>query len=190
VNNSRILVLASILLGITAVPARADLVTDPGFESCTSAGSQPPGWSGTATCGVGGHSGDWEAFLGRIPTTLSQSITTTPGASYLFSFWLSTDGAPSGGISDFTASFGTDQVLDLTHSPGFRYRQEEFIVSATTGSTLIDFVGSSVLFWLVDDVSVSPVPEPSGLVLLAAGVFGIGLIRRRSDARNRRVPTG
>jgi hypothetical protein len=36
------------------------------------------------------------------------------------------------------------------------------------------------LFWLVDDVSVTPAPEPASLALFAAGLLGLGAARRRA----------
>jgi hypothetical protein len=172
--------LAFLLLLLGVSPAFANLVADPGFESCTSGGVQPPGWSGNGTCALSPHTGDWAGFLGKSPGTLSQTIATTPGAAYDFSFWLATDGSPGGGPSDFSASFGADQVLDLTNSPGFRYRLADFTVTAAATSTMISFVGFSELFWLVDDVSVTPAPEPAGLALFAAGLLGLGAARRRA----------
>ncbi|HEY1260214.1 MAG TPA: PEP-CTERM sorting domain-containing protein [Stellaceae bacterium] len=174
----RVIALTLLLLSIWGVPAFANLVVDPGFESCTDGGTQPPGWSGNGTCALSPHSGDWAGFLDRNPGTLSQSIATTPGIRYDFSFWLATDGSPGGGISDFSASFGAEQVLDLTNSPGFRYRLEDFTVTAAATSTVISFIGFSQLFWLVDDVSVVPAPEPASLALLAASLLGLGAVCR------------
>jgi hypothetical protein len=175
--------LALFLLSVGGSPALANLVADPGFESCTEGGTHPPGWSGNGTCALSPHSGNWAGFLGQSPGTLSQTIATTPGARYDFSFWLATDGSPGGGISDFSASFGGGQVLDLTNSPGFRYRLEEFAVTAPVASTMINFTGSSELFWLVDDVSVTPAPEPASLALLAAGLLGLGAAFRQKWGR-------
>jgi hypothetical protein len=85
-NGHRASALGLLLLVIGILPARANLVSDPGFESCTSFGQTlPPGWSGTATCdnttGVAPHSGNWAALVGSgVPVgestqTLSQTIT-------------------------------------------------------------------------------------------------------------------
>jgi hypothetical protein len=79
-----ILTLALMLMGATG-SARANLVADPGFESCT-AGGVPPDWSASAVytnCDLNPHSGTYdEIFSG--PVTLSQSILTTAGENYDF----------------------------------------------------------------------------------------------------------
>ncbi len=152
-----------LLLAIGILPARAaNLVADPGFESCTTVGgSPPPGWTGTAFCDGQVHSGSWAAlFVAPVgtPETLSQSISTSTGATYEFSFWLEQLALPPTLPNDFVASFGADEVLDLTNVAAFPYTSEDFTVMATTASTTISFVGAAQnATWALDDVSVTRV---------------------------------
>jgi hypothetical protein len=161
----------------------ANLVTNPGFESCTfpAGAAPPPGWTGTAFCDGQPHSGNWAAnFQAPVgaPETLSQSISTTPGGTYDFSFWLQLqEGTPFN--STFTASFGADQVLDLSNGSGFGYTLEDFTVTATAASTTISFAGSAQNgTWFLDDVSVTleSVPAPAlGSGAAAFAVLGVAL---------------
>ncbi len=174
---------------VVMVPARANnLVTDPGFEDCggiAGVGNPPPGWSasGAAACEANPHSGssDADPFVDEL-STLSQDISTTVGDSYDFSFWL------KGFVVTpdfFTASFGSDEVLDLVDPADFGYTLEDFTVTATAGtSTTIEFEGNgNGGLWALDDVSVTDLgpaaPEPGSVALVAAGLLGLWEFRRR-----------
>ena len=189
-NCWRVSVLAIGLLFASITPSLANLVTDPGFESCTTVGGLPPGWTsaGVICTSVSGnvHSGSWAAAFtnqnANGMATLSQSISTTAGETYEFSFWLKNNGTDS-----FTASFGTDQVLNLMNSGPFAYTFEDFTVSAAAASTTLAFNAStSGDLWALDDVSVTAVtavPEPPALGLFALAALGLAaLYHRRSSA--------
>src|SRR5580700_5084454 len=106
---------SAILLAASVVPAWANLITDPGFESCTASSTAPPGWTASdanVSCGGNPHTGNWDADLNGNGGTLSQTITTIAGDNYDFSFWL--EDAPTS-PDFFTASFGTNEVLDLVN---------------------------------------------------------------------------
>jgi len=190
IGGLRVSAVAGCLLIASVTPTRANLVADPGFESCTSVGaSPPPMWTGTAGCtGSIVHSGSWAAAMGPRGPALSQSIATTAGAMYEFSFWLdnnSTSGLPN----SFTASFGSATVLNVTNASQFPYTFEDFTVSAMAASTTISFatLGDDSNFFL-DDVSVTPVtaavPEPPPLPGIAAALGLVYLIRRASRRRH------
>jgi MYXO-CTERM domain-containing protein len=187
-NGYRASALGLLLLAIGIVPARANLVMDPGFEGCTSFGQTPIlGWSGTATCdntiGVAPHSGNWAALvgsgfpIGESTQTLSQPLNA-PAGEYQFSFWL--NNTSSNTDNSFTASFGGQQVLDITDAFGHAgYIFYEFIVSTGQNPT-INYDGTQTEGqFFVDDVSVTPTPEPPSLALLAAGLLGLGAVYRR-----------
>ena len=175
----------AVLLAASVVPARANLITDPGFESCPDIGNPPPGWTVSRTaCSLNPHSGTWDIdFLFPVGGTLSQTITTTAGDNYDFSFWLwGTALSPD----FFTASFGSNEVLDLVNPAPSAYLLEDFTVTATGTSTTIEFAGNADgSSWSLDDVSVTDLgpsaPEPASLVLFATGLLAIAWRFRRGS---------
>ena len=177
----RISALVACLLIASVSPSLANFVTDPGFESCPTS-PPPPGWSGTGGCDTFAHTGSWSAgFEGT--NTLSQSIPTTAGTMYDFSFWVSSINLIT--PNQFTATFGADQVLDLVNTIPTTYTFEHFTVTATAASTTITFVGTEPPLggaWLLDDVSVTAVaavPEPPTLGLFAVAALGLAALYRR-----------
>ena len=123
-------------------------------------GQTPPGWSGTAHCSSFAYMGSWAAGFIVGTQTLSQTIATTAGDTYEFSFWRENQAIPP---ASFTASFGSDVVLSLSNVNLFGYTFEDFTVTAAAASTMISFAGSGD-FWALDDVSVTA-PEPATLSL-------------------------
>jgi hypothetical protein len=177
----RISALAACLLIASVSPSLANLVTDPGFESCPT-DPPPPGWSGTAGCNINAHTGSWAAgFEGS--SNLSQSIPTTAGTMYDFSFWVSSVNLTT--PNQFTATFGADQVLDLVNTIPTTYTFEDFTVTATAASTTVTFAGTAQSgdgAWLLDDVSVTAVaavPEPPTLGLFTVAALGLAALYRR-----------
>lgn len=98
-----------------------------------------------------------------------------------FSFWLKIATLTR---SDFTASFGTNEVLYLTRLPQLATRSRLHSIGHL-GQHNIDFAGSSGAGGtrLVDDVSVTAVttavPEPANLALLATRILGVAAVRQR-----------
>jgi PEP-CTERM motif len=172
----------SVLLNI---PLHAgNLVTNPGFET-----GDLTGWTYTpAACGpllavgsggLGANSGNNAAQFGGTCAgsydVISQVLPTVAGDSYVFSFWLASNGSPDGE----QAFWDGNRILDLTNfiQPYMFY---SFTETASTSSTTIAFGGYNVpAFNGLDDISVSSaVPEPSSMILLGLGSAML-LVRRR-----------
>ena len=171
--------IVALMLAFSVIPARANLITDPGFESCTTSGTAAPGWTAhfLSDCGTNPNTGSWDNDFPDAGGLLSQTITTVVGDTYDFSFWLENNAITP---SDFIAQFGSNQVLILTSPAAFGYTLEEFRVTASSTSSLILFsTAGNGGAWSLDDVSVTEAPEPASLVLLATGLLTIAWRFRR-----------
>jgi len=69
--------------------------------------------------------------------------------------------------------------LSSTNFPDQPYSVHTFNISASSASTKLEFQGSNLLgAFLLDDVSVTPIPEPSTWVAGLASVLLLKLRRR------------
>ena len=208
-----------------AVSARANLVINPGFEaddiafttlSTTVLTSNPnspfnlypSAWTDSGNVGVVNtfsNSGLASAFSGN-GGSLSQTLTTAPGATYNISFYVGVDDSDLGTDVNaiFDATFGGTGLLPFASlanpsllegvtgqdvgpavgNAGF----EQFTASvvASGNSTTLTFTGSTTGSdgpWYLDDVDVEPAttaPEPSSLLLLLAAIAALPLLRRHA----------
>jgi hypothetical protein len=176
--NKKILLIIAVLASV-ALTARANLVTNPGFET-----GDFTGWTqfgDTSFSGVAGtfdgqppHSGNFQGYFGPSGSVggIDQTIATSPG-TYTIDFWLAQ--GPSSSTNSFYVSFNGVHLLDLTNSPPFPYTEYTFTGTATGSSTVLEFgFYNPPVYWYLDDVSVNAVPEPGTLGLIALG--GLGLV--------------
>ena len=190
--------LAAILAG-AVVQANADnLAMDPGFETGTPnsyTGAMGDGWvvtAGTgAICNVSGagcgnagdaHTGTQMAFLdwSNSFNTITQTLATEVGQNYTISYWVA-DGEPN----PLEVTFGGATLFDGTaptngSAPG-DYVEYTFHSTATSTSTLLAFSGQRTVGGgtLLDDVSVTAVPEPATCLLTSVTLLGLCVLRRR-----------
>lgn len=202
---ARVLFCASALLYSTLASSALaqEVVVNGGFET----GGFLPDWtvvdpSDSTVLGndsAFAHTGDWKVYLGTSPVgafadlgSLSQTLTTTPGATYTLSFWLANDGAadPPTSLNEFDVFWNgaLTPILSLTAQPTFDYTEYTFSLAATGASTLLKFrYGNDADYFRLDDVSVAPapVPEPSATWLVLPGMGILGLVHYRSARRRR-----
>jgi len=190
-----------LLLCLAVKVASANIVVNGGFEDTSPYPGQPSeiriptGWtmfdpdtpaSVAAMCGSSNaHSGNCAGFLAGINglASLSQFLSTTPGEQYILTFYLAAAGVPN----EIVVTFGGTELLNSTNFPDQPYSVHTFNISASSASTKLEFQGSNLLgAFLLDDVSVTPVPEPSTWVAGLASVLVLKLRRRQGRRGNRR----
>ena len=183
--------LMTISLAATA-HASSELVTNGDFEAGTLAGWTLTGGDGThsgitANLGVNGSYCFYNSELAPATAlTLSQTLTTTPGQFYLFSFDVKPDFDPRIPANHLEATWDGNTIFSFTNDPGTLYTHSVFGVTATGTSTEIAFTGYNTPdFTFVDNISVlNPavvVPEASTLALAlpVLALAGVGLARRK-----------
>ena len=178
---------AAMFAGTTA---HANLVTNGGFETGDFSGwttAIDPQWDGVDTQSP--QAGTYEAFFGNPGgiSTISQTLATTPNATYLLTFWLMVEADPNGVAAPNSFSFdwnGAPGAPALVNSGPFGYTEYQYLLTANSALTTLAFNFSDTpAFMDFDSVSVT-VPEPSSLAL-ALGALGAALAaRRRSSAKS------
>jgi len=181
-----------------AASAHADLVTNGGFETGSFSGWTLSGSLGiTAVAPINPYAGIYDALLstGGSSGFLSQTIGTTAGDTYQISFYLANSiGVPN----SFSVSFDGTTGLSLTNVGAQPYTNYTFDVTAKDTSALLQFQYQDPFYFNLDNVTVAligggnqggndpgvgdpptRVPEPTALALMASGLIGFGVLRRR-----------
>jgi hypothetical protein len=133
------------------------------------------------------HGGDYAAVFGQVGSAaaITQTLSTVAGQSYVLSFWLSNlGGAPDNGdtVNLFQVQAGGNVLWSTDDKTETAYQLQQLHFTANGASTVLQFSGRhDETLWLLDDVSVSAVPEPSTVLLLGAGL-GLLMLQRRRNA--------
>lgn len=183
-----ILALVSLLgLGITQ-SARANLITNGGFET-----GDFSGWtvSGTDNDVVGSvplispHSGNYQALFGFANNSITQNVATTPGSSYIVTFWLAAKvyAQVAGSVS---VNWGGSTIFSHLFPTGtYGYTEYTFTVNALSPATALQFQFFNGQFsntFYLDDISVNPASVPDGgstVFLLGSALLGVLVVRRK-----------
>jgi hypothetical protein len=214
--KSRRLGLLAVGLLVSATSAQANLLTNGSFESgafvnqgnvtmSLGAGStvisawtvitDTTAWIGPSnpfglTASDGSYFLDLTNYQPGAPFAgMSQTIATTPGATYSLSFYLgssSSYGLPSS-ITASAASTSQAFTSPLTGADVWTQETMQFLVSSATttvvlqGAAGFNYIGlDNVVVTCVSNCSgAGAVPEPGTLALLGLGLAGLGLSRRR-----------
>lgn len=188
---SLVLALAASLLFAQAAAA-ANLVVNGDFETGTFDGwgnGWDNGWSFVDTIlAYPPNSGTYSATLGSAdaitPGIISQKLATTIGQSYIVSFWLANGYDPKNPIinNQISVDWGGANLYAGANLNEFGWTYNTFTVTANNTETDLTFTYIQVpSFFHLDDVSVSAVPIPGSLVLLASALLPLGWRRLRKS---------
>lgn len=174
----------ALLAAALAVPAQAQTVVNGGFETGDFSGWTVSGGAFTGVGALAAQSGAFGAYFGEASpgSSLSQTLGTVAGTVYTVSFWLQLDDGALPNSFSFGWN-GVTQPLGFNDTAAFAYTHFTATVTAAGPSSTLSFsFVNPESFWLLDNVAVTPVPEPQAWLL---GSLGLVLLAARRVGRRR-----
>ncbi len=184
-------VLCAVSAGV--VPVRAAAITNGGFET-----GDLTGWTlsnasafdavcvagvliGSSTCIANG--GTHAMAFGQFGSSasLSQTLATSPGSTYVISFFLANDN-PTNELGDaFAVRWAGTTVFSLADPQAtFAYSQRVLTLTAASSSTVLAFDGQNDSYsWFLDNVTITDAPEPASLFLTGLGLAAVATASKR-----------
>jgi hypothetical protein len=110
------------------------------------------------------HSGSYGAELGPYYSLgyLYQTLATSPGQNYLLSLWVDNpSGQPGATPNQFLVQWNGTTLFNQTNMPYTTWTNLQFIVTAASASTVLQFGFKDPPSYLgLDDISVTPISPP------------------------------
>ncbi|MEI9960603.1 MAG: protease pro-enzyme activation domain-containing protein [Limisphaerales bacterium] len=113
---------------------------------------------------IGPHSGSYAAALGEVGVlaTLSQTVPTSPGQTYLLSLWLDSPNIIFNNTNRFKVTWNGVTLYYKTNIAQTGWTNLQFVVKATSPNTVLQLGAQDDNWYLgLDDVSVTPILPPS-----------------------------
>ena len=171
ITNFFVIIGTSALSFLATVPAQAfNLITNGDFET-----GNFSGWNQSGNTGFTFVNGNNEASFGPIGSLgyISQTINTVSGQEYTFSYLLANDG---GSPNQFQSLIEDNTVFLAINADPMGLTPYSFSFTASSNSTNIQFgFQQDPSFWRLDNVSVTPVPEP---LTILGSIAAIGFATR------------
>lgn len=165
-----------------AIPASANLVSNGGFETGNFSGwtTTPAGAGSSFSVLASGHSGTYGAWFQANQgqhDQIAQVLATTASQQYHVSFWVE-----NLGVEDDSLEVWWEGAIALNRTPLLTELESwvllEFDISATQNGSELRFKLHDAQSGIgLDDISVTPVPEPVTIAGLGLGLAA--LLRRR-----------
>ncbi len=184
-------VLCAVSVGV--VPARAAAITNGGFET-----GDLTGWTlsngsafdavcvagdpiGSSTCLANG--GTHAMAFGQFGSfaSISQTLATSPGSTYVISFFLANDNPTDELGNAFAVRWDGTTVFSLVDPQAtFGYSQRVLTLTAASSSTVLAFDGRNDSYsWYLDNVTITDAPEPASLLLTGLGLAAVAAASKR-----------
>jgi len=183
--NTKLMLLSGAAALALAAPARADLIVNGGFETgdftgWTTGANSFPEYIVTSPVNSGNYAAQIAGYS-RNPDTLSQTVATTAGEAYTLSFarFISNGTPTTSLVVDWD---GAPVYSELDTGPYNVYQDLSVNVTGTGSDTLEFITANDPAYTYLDDVSLTPTPEPAPM-LAGLLVGGLGLLARRFRRR-------